>query len=181
MMRQAWLFGRLVLAGAWGMAGMSALAPAPAAPGTGGARVMETTGGFSYVPPAGWRVTPFPGLKYRVIYGRPSGGFAPNINFVDEAANMALSEYAQASLTQMKLHFPGFHFRGQTPFVTASGLRGVRMVADDSPTGQKLQQVFYLLPGRGAVKFVVTASTLASDGAKYNSAIDAAMKTFTIK
>ncbi len=63
----------------------------------------------------------------------------------------------------------------------AGGLRGIRMVADDSPTGQKLQQVFCLFSGRGTTRFVVTASTLASERVKYGSAIDRAMKTFTIK
>jgi len=102
----------------------------------------------------------------------------------------ALGEYVQLNLKQMNQRLPGFHLRGQTPFVTTFGLRGVRMVAEDQPTGPKLQptgpklqQVFYLFSGRGKVKFVVTASTLASDGAKYDSAIaiNAAMKTFTIK
>ena len=47
-------------------------------------RHYEDVGEFSYVPPTGWTVTEFPGLKYKIVAGTPVEEFAPNVNFVDE-------------------------------------------------------------------------------------------------
>lgn len=42
-------------------------------------------GVFSYVPPSGWKVQDFPGLKFKISRGEAVKGFAPNIVVVDEA------------------------------------------------------------------------------------------------
>jgi len=165
----------LVLAVGLCMFGAGVITPLAAAP----AHVSEAD--FSYVPPTGWKVAPFPGAKYHVAYGRPVAGFAPNLNFVDESVGVPLARYAQLNIQQMNLHFPGFHLQSQTPFTTASGLRGVKIVAQTKPQGKVLQQIFFMFPDHGSKKFVGTASTLASDGAKYDRVVDAAMKTFTVK
>ncbi len=165
----------LVLAVGLCMFGSGVTTPLAAAP----ARVSEAD--FSYVAPPGWTVAPFPGAKYHVAYARPTGGFAPNLNFVVESAGVPLARYAQLNTQQMNLHFPGFHLQSQTPFITASGLRGIKIVAQTKPQGKVLQQVFFMFSGHGSKKFVGTASTLASDGAKYDRAVDAAMKTFIVK
>ena len=155
--------------------------PAVAAPGAGSPRLVEETGAFSYVPPPGWRVAAVPGLKYHISYGKPAGGFAPNINVVDETAAVPLAEYARLSLKLLQQRYPGFHLLGQSSFVTRSGVQGVKIQAEATPLKQKVRQSFYLFAGHGDQKWVVTASTLASDGSKYDHMLDAAMKTFTLK
>ncbi len=146
-----------------------------------GTRVSEPTGGFSYVPPPGWHTKPFPGLKYKICYTNSLGGFAPNINILEETAAVPLDKYMQISLVGMKQAYTTFAILSQKPFVTASGIRGVRMVVNGTTGGRNMHQVFYVFPGANDRKYVVTASSLASDGNRYNAATDASMKTFRLR
>ncbi len=160
--------------------GMAAtvLVPPASAQGT---RLTEPAGGFSYLTPAGWHIRTFPGLKYKICYTTPANGFAPNINTVDEVAPMALGPYMQLSVTQMKRAYASLHVVSQNPFATASGLRGVRMVTDGVVGDKHMHQIFYVFPGANNRKFVLTASSLASDHSKYDVATDKAMKTFKLQ
>ncbi len=145
-----------------------------------GTRVAEPSGGFSYTAPAGWHIKTFPGLKYKICYAAPSGGFAPNLTVLDETAAVPLDKYVQLSLRGMQRVYTGLAVVSQKPFATASGLRGVRMAVNGTTQGRKMHQVFYVFPA-GSRKFIATASNLAADGTKYEAATDAAMKTFKLQ
>lgn len=145
------------------------------------AGVVSAPGAFSFTAPPGWVVKPFPGMKYNACYAKPVGGFAPNVNVVDEAASVPLARYARANLTLLQSRYPGFHSLGQSSFTTRSGVHGVKLLATASPAGRKIRQAFYLFAGRGAQKWVVTASTPAAEGGKYDRILDASMKTFALK
>lgn len=146
-----------------------------------GTRLSEPAGRFSYVVPAGWRIRPFPGLKYKVCYTTPANGFAPNINTVDEVTPMAMGPYMQLSISHMKLAYTKLHILGQKPFVTASGIHGIRMATDGVVGDKHMHQVFYVFPGANNRKYVLTASSLASDRGKYDAATDASMRTFKLQ
>ena len=151
------------------------------APTAAKAGQVTAPGAFSYTTPPGWVVKTFPGMKYNICYGQPVAGFAPNVVEVDETAPGSLTDYVRANMAQLQARYPGFHSLGQSSFTTRSGLRGVKLLAVASPAGRKIRQAFYLFAGRGAQKWVVTASTPASEGAKYDQALDASLKTFTLK
>ena len=159
---------------------LAVLAAALSVPAHAGPRVADAAGGFSYTAPNGWRAGSLPGSQYKVCYAKPVGGFAPNVNVVEENAPVSVSAYAPAALAPLQARMPGFRLISQSPFVTRAGLRGVRVVAEDAPAGRKLRQIFYLFPGRGARK-VVTASLPAAVAGQYVGAVDAAMKTFTVR
>ena len=71
-------------------------------------RQREPAGGFSYVPPEGWTVKDFPGLKYKILHTTPVDQFAPNLNVMDENWQGTLEEYGKQNLASMKKLFPGF-------------------------------------------------------------------------
>ena len=158
--------------------------PASAAPashvGASAARLSEPSGGFSYLPPAGWKIRTFPGLKYKICYTTPAGGFAPNINVVDETAPVSLAEYIRVSMAHMNLAYSQFQLLSQAPFVTSSGLHGVRLVSRGTMNSRSVRQIFYVFPAPSSRKIIVTASWLATDGDKYTRAADGAMKTFKL-
>lgn len=143
------------------------------------ARLTEPTGGFSYLPPPGWKIRTFPGLKYRISYTM-SVGFAPNINVIDETVAAPLGQYMQMSLGPMKQTYTNLHVLSQVPFTTSSGLPGMRMAVDGTVTGRHLRQIFYVFAAPSNRKIVVTASWLASDGDKYAKTTDASLKTFKL-
>lgn len=146
-----------------------------------GPQVTDAAGGFSYTAPNGWKVTTMALSKYKIAYAKPSDGFATNLNVVDENSPLALADYARASVTTLKAKMPGYHFVSQGPFVTKSGLHGVKLVTEAAPQGRKLRQTYFLFPGHGSRKLVVTASVLSAQAAQSAGMIDAAMKTFTVK
>lgn len=146
-----------------------------------GPQVTDTAGGFSYTAPNGWKVTTMAVSKYKIAYAKPSGGFATNLNVVDENSTLSMPDYARASAKTLKSMMPGYHFISQGPFVTKAGLHGIKVVTEGSPAGRKLRQMYYLFPAHGSRKLVVTASIPQAQAAQYAAVVDAAMKTFTVK
>ena len=146
-----------------------------------GPQVTDAAGGFSYTAPDGWKVTTMAVSKYKISYAKPSGGFATNLNVVDETSALSLAAYNRASSATLKSAMPGYHLISQAPFVTKSGLHGFKVVTDAAPQGRKLRQTYYLFSGHGTRKLVVTASVLSAQAAQQAGPIDAAMKTFSVK
>ncbi len=146
-----------------------------------GPQVTDAAGGFSYTAPDGWKATTMAASKYKIAYAKPSGGFAANFNVVEEDAPTPLPNYVRVSVANLKTMMPGYHLVSQTPFVTKSGLHGFKVVTNAAPQGRELRQTYFLFPGPGTRKVVVTASVLQAQAAKYAGPIDAAMKTFTVK
>ncbi len=138
---------------------------------------------FSYVPPQGWRVVEFPGLKYKIAHAAPANAFAANINVVSEKYSGSLDDYARDNVAQMQAGGGGFALLGQTDFTTSDGLRGIKLVteADDmySKEKRRLRQIQYLF-NAGPEMLVVTCSALADEGKTLDQEFDAAMKTFRV-
>ncbi len=71
-------------------------------------RHVESTGRFSYVPPPGWTMRDFPGLRYKIVHTTPVNGFAPNLNVTDEMFRGTVDTYADQNLAALKTALPGF-------------------------------------------------------------------------
>jgi hypothetical protein len=138
-------------------------------------------GVFSFVPPEGFKVVEFPGLKYKIAIGQPAREFAPNMNIVSEDYDKSLKQYADDTVAVLKNQ--GSNVIERTDFTTDDGAPGIKLVTENmqqvGKEQKKLRQIFFLFDG-GAKKFVVTCSTLADDGAKLDGTFDTAMKTFRI-
>ena len=139
-------------------------------------------GVFSYVPPQGWKVAEFPGLKFKISLGAPVKGFSPNIVVVDEAYEKSLDDYAKDNIATMQQMFPGMKLLGQSDFTTSDGARAIKLVTErhDESVKGKMRQVYYLYDA-GDKKLAVTCSSLADDAAASDATCDGAMKTFTVK
>lgn len=140
-------------------------------------------GEFSYVPPEHWIVREIPGLKYKAAIGQPSGGFAPNINVVEEDAPVPLDSYVADSLrTVQQMHEKAGStppvVLGQTDITTDARQRGIKLVTQVEINGKQVRQIYYFFEGGSGKKFVVTCSTLAEGGESYDKVFDASMKTF---
>jgi hypothetical protein len=142
-------------------------------------RLHEKEGGFSYDPPEGWKIVEFPGLKYRISHRDPVGGFAANINVVDEVAPLSLEEYVDANVETMGNAFADMKLLGRTALETEDGEPSVKLVTERHSEGALLRQTYYFFDG-GRRKFVVTCTAPASDGASLDPVFDASMKTFRL-
>jgi hypothetical protein len=145
-----------------------------------GERVFEKTGGFSYVLLKGWSVREVLGFKYRFVFGPASNGFAPNINFVDEAYTGALAEYVRLSKNGLAGAGLKYTFVTEKAFATDHVGQAVRLETNTEQQGRKLHQVFYFLDAKTR-KFVVTCTRLMDQPAVLNADCDAVVKTFKLE
>jgi hypothetical protein len=140
-------------------------------------RHVEAAGGFSFVPPEDWKIRDFPGMKFKAAIGPSAAGFAPNITIVDELFSGSLDAYVKQNLAALQKAFRKFHLAQQDDFKTTAGEQGARLVTESEQQGRLLHQTFYIF-GKGDTKFVITCSTLAEGGDKYDSVFETSIKTF---
>jgi hypothetical protein len=135
--------------------------------------------GFSYVPPQGWEVRDFPGLKYKIAAAAPADGFAPNLNVVDEAFAGSLDTYVSLNLQNLAKALPGYEKVSQETFRTADGVDATKLVVLSTQSNVPLRQLFYMVPASGKF-YVVTCSDHADHKGSHDAECDAAAKTFRV-
>ncbi len=148
-------------------------------PGLDG-RHVESEGGFSYIPPSGWQVTEWPGLKYKIASGAPIGDFAPNLNFVDEAFSGSLDDYVAANIAAVKEAFQDVRVISQEDFFTDEGERDVKVVIENTQHDTEFYQAFYIFDA-GEKKIAATYTRLADQGQENDALVDQSMRTFRIE
>ena len=144
-----------------------------------GSESSHADGDFTFTEPPGWRIAEMPGLKYKVAFGEPIDGFAPNINVVDEYYSQGLESYVEGNEKNMSKLFQNFKQIQKSSFQTNSGLNGIKLITEADPQGMSLRQTFYFFSGYGDKKIVVTCSVPKAHGGKYDSIFDASLKTFS--
>ena len=134
----------------------------------------------SYAVPKGFEVMTLPGFKHKVAAGKPTAGFAPNLNVVEESFGGNIEQYADANEKTLA-KVPTYRKASRTTFKTTSGAGGVKLVYGNSQKSDQLRQVMYLIPGKGNARTLLTGSSLAADGKKYDAAFDASAKSFMVR
>lgn len=155
------------------MAQEAAEKPAPAEE----KRHIDKDGGFSFVPPEGWAVREFPGLKYKLVFAPAENQFAANINVVDEAYTGTVTDYIKATQDVLPKAIKKFRLIKREEFQTTAGIKTERMIIEGEQQDRLLRQTFYLFPTSKKM-FVVTCTTLSAGGEKLDPTFEACMKTF---
>jgi TPR repeat protein len=167
--------GLLLFVGVFLASGAIAQTGEPAMPDFGGDHF------FSYVPPKGWKVAEFPGLKYKIARGEPAQGFAPNIVVTTEEYAGSLDDYELESSEVLKKFFEGIVFLEKSDFKTSDGVRGIKIVAERDEkigdTQKRLRQLQFSFKS-GSTVLVVTCMRLADGDKAIDQQFDSAMKTF---
>jgi hypothetical protein len=141
-------------------------------------RHYEQNGGYSFVPPPGWRTAELPGFKYKVVAGEAADGFAPNINVVEEKYTGSLESYIDLNEASLERFFEDFErVSSKQEFVTDSGLTGFKLVCRSTQLKKRLQQTFYFFDG-GSRKFVVTCSRLADAADGVDALHEGSLRSF---
>lgn len=136
---------------------------------------------FEFTVPSGWTVRSWKGMKFKLCFGPVSNGFAPNMNIMEDKASMTVDKYCQTNEAVLKQKIPSLKIKGKSYFKTAKGLQGVKLVTNSNQEKRNLTQTFYMFPGKGDAKYVVTCTTLATGAAKWGPQFDKSMKTFVVK
>jgi len=131
------------------------------------------------VPPPGWELRDFPGLKYKIAAAAPADGFAPNINVVDEEFSGSPETYVKLNLQNLEKAMQDYEKLGEETFHTDDGVDGTKLMIGSRQANLPLRQLFYMLPGTGKY-FVMTCSDHAQHNGSHDAECDAAAKTFRI-
>lgn len=128
-------------------------------------RHVETPGGFSICLPDGWIVKQQEGEAYKMLFGQPSDGFAPNLNFKEEKSNLELSAYVAAGVKNIlaskdQLGTTSMEVLGQSDFVTDDGVRRIRIVLLSAYKGHQVRTIQYLFAASPGRKLIVTGTSL---------------------
>lgn len=137
----------------------------------------EKAGAFSYDPPAGWQVSEFPGLKYKVAFGPRENEFTPNINVVDEAFPGTLAAYVEANLKNMQNFFVNLTILAREEFITFDNNTAVKLITENEQQRHRLRQTFFFI-GSGKRMYVITCSSIAEDGDRFDNIFDDCVRTF---
>lgn len=138
----------------------------------------EKAGKFKFRPPADWVVREFPGLKYKIHHAASKDGFAPNMNFVDEAFAGKFDEYIAASKTSIVAVLKAKITAPSAAFKLDSGLPCTRSVFEANQQGRDLRFISFLIRLDDKKVVNVTFSSLLADGDKWDAAVTESIRTF---
>jgi hypothetical protein len=121
-----------------------------------------------------------PGMKFKSSVGPPEDGIAPNLQVVDAHSPHDFVFVTDSYLQAMENASEEFKLVERAEFVTASGLKGLRMIVTTKQGKLRLRQVIYVFPGTGDQLFINTGTASAKVGRGLDHVFDAAMTTFAI-
>ena len=154
-----------------------------AAPPPAGTRVTVPATGLSYVPPPGWRANSSTGMDNKFCHASFVNGFEANFTIGVRASPDSTERILQDKAAEIIDNTPSLHVLSRQPFVTASGLRGGRILLDVKKPGapKARRTLLYVLGASHFRKIIVITDSLSADGSKNDATLDACVKTFTVK
>lgn len=142
-------------------------------------RYVETAGEFSYVPPIGWLIAEYAGLKNKIAYGTPISGFAPNLIFVDDNHPGRMEDYVAASLEAIDRLAEDAVIISQEPFTPTQRLPAVKLVIENTQNGIHVRQTLYFFEGWSR-KIVATYTRPSDQGERNDTLVEASMLSFQL-
>jgi hypothetical protein len=146
-----------------------------------GETLTDARGGFSYRMPAKWSAVDSPDGRYLMAQEPVFPGYRSNITLSRETAPLRFESYVEESRKGLLKLVENARLLEDSEFVTSAGLKGHRWVASSTAGNVQLWQVFYLFPGNGDDKLMLTASATRDQGQRLAFVFDAAVKTFKVK
>ena len=160
---------------------IAAPSPAPAK----GTRVSVPDSGLSYMPPLGWRTqsSSLTREDNKICNAPFENSFSPNFSIGVRDSTATADHYLSEKAAEIIDDTPAMHIVSRAPFITASGLRGGRVVLDvRKPAAPRATRtVLYVFAVPHDQKICMITDALSSDGSKYDAVLDACAKTFTVK
>jgi hypothetical protein len=156
----------------------AACAPQQQAPETN--RIYEREGGFSYVPPAGWKAQSSKSFKYQIVVGPVSNGFAANMNFQIEETNMPFKDYVDLSRNNISKLVATAVIKSSNAFEIRSGSSAARIVWEASINQRNAHINSYLVDGK-TQKFVITCARAVTQTTSIDLECDQTARSFRIE
>lgn len=138
----------------------------------------EDAGKFEFRPPAGWNVMEFGGLKYKIHHTAAKDGFAPNLNFTEEAFAGKFEEYPPKAMRMVEAVMKAKITAQPTAFKLDSGLPCSRSVFEANQQGRDLRFISFLIRLDEKKVVIATFTSVLADGDKWDAAVAESIRTF---
>jgi len=139
----------------------------------------ETSGRFSYDPPAGWNRVPTSGAPNAVYAGDPWSGFAPTVTTFISRSPESLAEFADMNVGDLASNRPDMGLVSREEFETSDGQAGIKLVVNATRDDFSIRLTHYLLSS-GSKKFVMTCGTHIDTAEKLAPIFDKCAASFRI-
>jgi hypothetical protein len=143
-------------------------------------RHYEREGGFSFVPPKGWKIETVRGFKYKSAVDYRPSSFPPNIVLTDDPYDGSLEAFTLMFKALARNAFQSLTVIEQKPFVPDGGTSAIRLVIESVQNRLTLHQTIYLFDG-GDFKIIAICSRLADRHKDVDALCDASLKTFRLE
>ena len=146
---------------------------------------QKALAGFTYLLPSGWTAKTFPGVIYKMAFGREQDGNPASIIFQEIAFDGNLGQLESKFLKEAPANLAAqnitnFKIINMSAFETTSNLMGLQAVTQaQRPDGGIARQLFYFFERRDGKKVCVICSVV-DQGTTYDAEFDAIMKTFRV-
>ncbi len=139
----------------------------------------EEDGKFEFRPPTGWKIGEFPGLKYKIHHAATTGdGFAPKINFSDEAFDGSFESYMTKAMRGVESVLKGKITTEPAIFKLDSGLLCYRSVFEAKQQDRDLRFISFQIRLEYKKAVIATFSSLKTDGDKWDEVVAESIRTF---
>ena len=146
--------------------------------GNAAAADVEKLGAFSFQPAPQLSIKrEIPGFKLPFFFAPPKDGFAPNLNFVEEALVGEWNGYVTASIDGIKNGLKAEILEPAASFELASKLPCQRFVYRHTRTGKDIRAICFLIHLQPQQALIATFSALSADGDRWDSAAAESIRT----
>jgi hypothetical protein len=181
------MIGLGLLAVLLGGCGRETAAPSRGVPLSGaeanvlGATLDDADGRFSYRMPRGWSAVRVPELRFLMAQEGMFPGYRSNIRLTREAVPLRHDLYLKQAKGLVEAAAEGARIVDDDAFATAAGLEGRRWLVRSKLGQTDVLQIFYVFPGQGDEKIVMTASCTRDQEPRLAFVFDAAAKTLVLR
>ncbi len=138
-------------------------------------RLQQPAGEFSFVTPDNWSRTKLAGIDFIIVSADPDLGTRPNI-FVDSVQSPGQAgNVANQTIETNRENHPSYSVVKQSPFATASGLSGIRIIARRENKDKPPLALFHYFVQDAARTIAVTCTCAEPLKQKYAPLFDSAM------
>ncbi len=138
----------------------------------------EDAGKFEFRPPAGWKVMEFGGLKYKIHHAAAKDGFAPNMNFMEEAFAGDFKDYPPQAMRMVETMMKAKITAQPVAFKLDSGLPCSRSVFEANQQGRDLRFISFLNRLDDKKVVIATFTSLLADSDKWDASVAESIRTF---
>lgn len=149
-------------------------------------RSVETAGHFSFCPPENWTDKGKPGTPYKKYFGPVIDGFGANVNFKEEISSASLADYVKSAVDvalagREEMGLTSLLVESKTPFVTTSGVTGIRVIFAVELKNLKLTTIQYIFAASPRRKLAATWTLPVSQREAVLPLAQTSMKSFRIE